>query len=180
MEKEVDGGNFKSQNQKDMPQKEKDNQFVTGEPSMVTTDEVYALLGEQMIRAKNWAKIALAWNNNYKKLKEQAMKLSTKGMELDNINKGLKDSNLKYISSNQMMDKRVTQLNNLLKEEEAKSIAIEKKYSEFDIGYKELQRESRIMEKCNIDLSNSNLGLELEVKGLKEKLKRRKTKKPKK
>ena len=59
MKEEIDGGEFaKGKDIKPEPE----NKFISGEPSMITTDDVFALLGEQMIRAKNWSKIALAWN----------------------------------------------------------------------------------------------------------------------
>jgi len=107
MEKEIDGGEFTKKEEK--PGGE--NQFITGDPSMITTDEVFALLGEQVVKAKNWAKIALTWNRNFNTLKQSISQREINMIEVTRQNNGLKESNESYKKTNQAIEKRITELN---------------------------------------------------------------------
>ena len=136
MEKEIDGGEFIKKEEKP----EGENKFITGDPSMITTDEVFALLGEQMVKAKNWAKIALAWNRNFNTLKQSISQTESQATSISKQNQDLKESNSRYIITNQALDKRITELN-----------LCEKAYKELEIKYKTLEKTNN---DSNIDIKN--------------------------
>ncbi len=196
MEKEIDGGVFseikkeelRKQTNNNNGQKENENQFITGEPSMITTDEVFALLGEQMVKAKNWSKIALAWNKNFIALNKVITQRELQIASLNKENQGLKDSNSKYVLTNQNLDKRITELNLQSKEKDNKLYLCEKSYSELERKYDSLvgQEENRKNKILNLTKDNDKLigvikEFEREQDILKEKLsaKGKKAKKPK-
>ena len=135
MKEEVDGGTFTAKNEE--VKQEVDNKFISGEPSMITTDEVFALLGEQMIRAKNWSKIALAWNRNFNALKDKVAGTEFQFASLTKQNQELKESNGKYNITNQSLDKRITELNTQIKETNLKIASGDKTYMELNLKYRE-------------------------------------------
>jgi predicted RNase H-like nuclease (RuvC/YqgF family) len=157
MEKEIDGGVFseiknrvnhqeeelKKQANNNNGQKENENQFITGDPSMITTDEVFALLGEQMVKAKNWAKIALAWNKNFNTLKQSITQKEFQTASIGKQNQELKSSNDKYIITNQNLDKRITDLNAQIRDYNTKNALSEKAYREIEIKYKDLEKKNQ-------------------------------------
>ena len=148
MKEEVDGGTFTAKNEE--VKQEPENKFISGEPSMITTDEVFALLGEQMIRAKNWSKIALAWNRNFTALKDKIAGTEFQFSSLTKQNQDLKESNGKYIISNQTLDKRITELNTQIKETNLKTALGDKNYMELNLKNKELEKQNQDL-KANID-----------------------------
>ena len=166
MKEEVDGGTFTAKNEE--VKQEVDNKFISGEPSMITTDEVFALLGEQMIRAKNWSKIALAWNRNFNALKDKVAGMEFQFASLNKQNQDLKESNSKYILSNQSLDKRITELNTQYKEAGAKMTLGDKTYMELNLKYRESENINQLL-KTQIDsLTKENLNLK-EIKEMDEK-----------
>jgi len=183
MEKEIDGGEFVKKEEKP----EGENKFISGDPSMITTDEVFALLGEQMVKAKNWAKIALTWNKNFNTLKQSISQREFQTASISKQNQELKESNSKYIMANQNLDHRITDLNTQAKEKDNKLYICEKAYAELENKYKELEKTNHNL---NIDIKNL-LGDIQKLKtfieendkentSLKEQiLKKKKTKKPK-
>lgn len=98
----IDGGDFK----------EKESPFIKDGINVMTTDEVFALLGEQMVIAKNWSKIALLWNRNYNSLNEKMKQIEGQAIE----NEALKKSNSLYIENNHSLDKKINELNIELKD----------------------------------------------------------------
>jgi len=147
MEKEIDGGEFTKKEEK--PGGE--NQFITGDPSMITTDEVFALLGEQVVKAKNWAKIALTWNRNFNALKQSISQRELQTASMAKQNQELKESNSKYIMANQTLDKRITDLNTQAKEKDNKLYLCEKSYKELEAEYNQLEKTNN---ELNIDIKN--------------------------
>ena len=166
MKEEVDGGTFTAKNEE--VKQEVDNKFISGEPSMITTDEVFALLGEQMIRAKNWSKIALAWNRNFNALKDKISGTEFQFASLTKQNQDLKESNSKYILSNQSLDKRITELNTQIKETGAKMALGDKTYMELNLKYRESENLTQILKTQIDNLTKENLNLK-EIKELDEK-----------
>jgi len=188
MEKELDGGSFTAKKENTVNQKVEENKFITGEPSMITTDEVFALLGEQMVKAKNWSKIALAWNKNFTALNKGITQRELQTASLNKENQGLKDSNSKYVLTNQNLDKRITELNLQSKEKDNKLYLCEKSYSELERKYDLLVGQEENRKKIILNLTKDNNKLigvikefEREQDILKEKLsaKRKKAKKVK-
>jgi len=118
----VNGGQFSKDNQKTEETKKKESpgqdttQFITDEPSVIKTEDVFAMLGEQIVKVANWKKISLSWQNQYKILRAGTIQLKTKYEELVAINKQLTDSNAKYVEINKKLDNRVTELNRALEE----------------------------------------------------------------
>ncbi len=159
MEKEIDGGVFseikkeelRKQTNNNNGQKENENQFITGDPSMITTDEVFALLGEQMVKAKNWAKIALAWNKNFNTLKQSITQKEFQTASMGKQNQELKSSNDKFIITNQNLDKRITDLNSQAKEKDNKIYLAEKSYEVLETKYNQLEKTNN---ELNIDIKN--------------------------
>jgi hypothetical protein len=159
MENEIDGGVFseirkeelKKQANNNNGQKENENQFITGDPSMITTDEVFALLGEQMVKAKNWAKIALAWNKNFNTLKQSITQKEFQTASMGKQNQELKSSNDKFIIINQTLDKRITELNLQAKEKDNKIHLAEKSYEVLETKYNQLENTNN---ELNIDIKN--------------------------
>ena len=179
---EIDGGTFGSKKEEE-PKQETDNKFITGDPSMITTDEVFALLGEQMVKAKNWAKIALAWNRNFNALKDKVTGMEFQFSSLTKQNQDLKESNSKYILSNQSLDKRITELNTQYKEAGAKMALGDKTYMELNLKYRESENLTQILKTQIDNLIKENLNLkeikeidEKEIIQLKEKALKRKAK----
>jgi len=159
MEKEIDGGVFseirkeelKKQANNNNGQKENENQFITGDPSMITTDEVFALLGEQVVKAKNWAKIALTWNRNFNALKQSISQRELQTASMAKQNQELKESNSKYIMANQILDKRITELNMQMKEKDLRNGNNEKAYKELEAKHNQLEKTNN---ESNIDIKN--------------------------
>jgi len=147
MEKEIDGGEFTKKEEK--PGGE--NQFITGDPSMITTDEVFALLGEQMVKAKNWAKIALAWNKNFNTLKQSITQKEFQTASMVKQSQELKESNSKYIIANQTLDKRITELNLSLKESIDREKLCEQVKKKLEAEYNQLAKTNN---ELNIDIKN--------------------------
>jgi len=147
MEKEIDGGEFTKKEEK--PGGE--NQFITGDPSMITTDEVFALLGEQMVKAKNWAKIALAWNKNFNTLKQSITQKEFQTASIGKQNQELKSSNDKFIITNQNLDKRITDLNAQIRDYSIKIALSEKAYKELEAKHNQLEKTNN---ESNIDIKN--------------------------
>jgi DNA repair ATPase RecN len=116
----VDGGKFSKEGQKTDEAKKEERQdatqFITDEPSIIKTEDVFAMLGEQIVRVANWKKISLSWQNQYKILRSGTIQLKTKYEELVAVNKQLTDSNAKYVEINKKLDNRVTELNRALEE----------------------------------------------------------------
>jgi len=185
MKEEVDGGTFASKNKEASIKQEPDNKFISGEPSMITTDDVFALLGEQMIRAKNWSKIALAWNRNFTALKDKVAGTEFQLTSLTKQNQDLKDSNSKYILTNQSLDKRITELNTQIKETNLKTSLGDKTYMELNLKYRESEKLTQTLQNQIDSLTKENISLkeikeidEKEILQLKEKIlfKKKKTK----
>ena len=166
MKEEVDGGTFTAKNEEVKPEVE--NKFISGEPSMITTDEVFALLGEQMIRAKNWSKIALAWNRNFNALKDKVAGTEFQFASLTKQNQELKDSNSKYIIANQSLDKRITDLNTQIREVNTKITLGDKTYMELNIKYRESENLTQLLKTQIDNLTKENLNLK-EIKEMDEK-----------
>lgn len=170
MEKEIDGGEFTNKKESEP---EKENKFITGEPSAVTTDEVFALLGEQMVRAKNWSKIALAWNKNFNTLKQSISQRELNIIEVTKQNKGLKESNENYIKTNQALDKRITELNNEIQHRKDEAKEAGEFIQELKNSINNLMKTTEKMEKENTELKTK-----VEAINIKEdKAKKRKKKK---
>ena len=167
MKEEIDGGTFGSKKEEE-PKQETDNKFITGDPSMITTDEVFALLGEQMVKAKNWAKIALAWNRNFNALKDKVAGMEFQFASLTKQNQELKDSNSKYVITNQTLDKRITELNTQIKETGSKITLGDKTYMELNIKYRESEKLTQLLQTQIDSLTKENLNLK-EIKEMDEK-----------
>ena len=165
MKEEIDGGEFAKG--KDI-KPEEENKFISGEPSMITTDDVFALLGEQMIRAKNWSKIALAWNRNFTALKDKVAGTEFQFASLTKQNKDLKDSNSKYILTNQSLDKRITELNTQIKETNSKITLGDKTYMELNLKYRESEKLTQSLQNQIDSLTKENISLK-EIKEIDEK-----------
>jgi predicted RNase H-like nuclease (RuvC/YqgF family) len=171
MEKEIDGGVFseirkeelKKQANNNNGQKEIENQFITGDPSMITTDEVFALLGEQMVKAKNWSKIALAWNKNFNALKQSISQRELNIIEVTKLNKGLKESNENYIKTNQALDKRITELNNEIQHKKEEERESGKFIAELKNNINSLMKTTE-----EIGKENSELKAKIEIMSMKE------------
>jgi len=159
MKEEINGGTFASKEEKVVANQETENKFISGEPSMITTDEVFALLGEQMVRAKNWAKIALAWNRNFNALKEKSKDINLQIALLDKQNKELKDSNSSYVISNKSLDKRITDLNALIKENNSKAVLGDKTYMELNFKYRKLEEQNQDLKTQVDSLTEENVNL---------------------
>lgn len=118
----INGGKFNKDNQKTDETKKEERQgqdttqFITDEPSVIKTEDVFAMLGEQIVRVANWKKISLSWQNQYKILRTGTIQLKTKYEELATANKQLTDSNAKYVEINKRLDSRITELNRALEE----------------------------------------------------------------
>ena len=143
MKEEIDGGTFASKNEEASVKQEPENKFISGEPSMITTDEVFALLGEQMIRAKNWSKIALAWNRNFNALKQSISQRELQIVSMSKQNQDFKESNSKYVIANQTLDKRITDLNIQIKEGNTKFALSDEACSRLNTKYKELEKQNQ-------------------------------------
>ena len=119
---DIDGGKFSKEGQKTDETKKEERQgrdatqFITDEPSVIKTDDVFAMLGEQIVKVANWKKISLSWQNQYKILRAGTIQLKTKYEGLLAINKQLTDSNAKYVEINKRLDNRVTELNRALED----------------------------------------------------------------
>jgi len=118
----INGGKFSKDDQKadetkkEQKQGQDTTQFITDEPSLIKTEDVFAMLGEQIVRTANWKKISLTWQNQYKTLRAGTIQLKTKYEELAAINKQLTDSNVKYVEINKKLDNRITELNKAIEE----------------------------------------------------------------
>ena len=169
--KEIDGGRFEESGRPDK-EKPKENNFISGDPSMITTDDVFALLGEQVVKTKNWSKIALAWNNKYNALFKS---VAVKGAEIAGIikqDKQLKESNELFKANNQMLDRRITELNIELQHKKEEIKEAEKLNRELKDSINNLMQTTE-----NIGKENSELKEKIEIMEMK---KARTTKKKKK
>jgi len=92
-----------------------------------------------MVRAKNWSKIALAWNRNFNTLKQSTSQRELQIASISKQSQELKESNSKYIITNQTLDKRITELNTQAKEKDYKYNLYEKGYKELETKYKEIE-----------------------------------------
>ena len=133
----IDGGKFSKENQKEIESKKEEKQkqdatqFIKDEPSLIKTEDVFAILGEQIVKVANWKKISLVWQNQYKTLRVGTIQLKTKYEELVAINKQLTDSNVKYVDINKRLDSKITELNRALE-------ASNKLARKFESDYKQL------------------------------------------
>jgi hypothetical protein len=96
-----------------------------------------------MVKAKNWAKIALAWNKNFNTLKQSITQKEFQTASIGKQNQELKSSNDKYIITNQNLDKRITDLNAQIRDYNTKNALSEKAYREIEIKYKDLEKKNQ-------------------------------------
>lgn len=176
----VDGGKFSKEGQKTDEAKKEERQdatqFITDEPSIIKTEDVFAMLGEQIVKVANWKKISLSWQNQYKILRSGTIQLKTKYEELVAVNKQLTDSNAKYVEINKKLDNRVTELNRALEELNKVAKKFENDYiqlnSRFEGVISHNNKLNKNIEECNIKINDKDSELEKlvnEVARLKEK-----------
>jgi len=177
----IDGGKFSKEGQKTDEAKKEERQgqgatqFITDEPSVIKTDDVFAMLGEQIVKVANWKKISLSWQNQYKILRTGTIQLKTKYEELLAVNKQLTDSNAKYVEINKRLDNRITELNRALEESNKAAKRFENDYiqlnSRFEGVVNHNNKLSKVIEECNIKIDDKDSELEKlvnEVTRLKE------------
>lgn len=178
----IDGGKFSKEGQKTDEAKKEERQgqdatqFIRDEPSLIKTDDVFAMLGEQIVKVANWKKISLSWQNQYKILRAGTIQLKTKYEELLAVNKQLTDSNTKYVEINKKLDNRITELNKALEESNKIAKKFENDYiqlnSRFEGVVSHNNKLSKAIEECNIKIDDKDSELEKlvnEVTRLKEK-----------
>lgn len=178
----IDGGKFSKEGQKTDEAKKEERQgrdatqFITDEPSLIKTDDVFAMLGEQIVKVANWKKISLSWQNQYKILRAGTIQLKTKYEELLAVNKQLTDSNAKYVEINKKLDSRITELNRALEESNKVAKKFENDYiqlnSRFEGVINHNNKLSKVIEECNTKIDGKDSELEKlvnEVTRLKEK-----------
>lgn len=178
----IDGGKFSKEVQKTDEVKKEERQgrdatqFITDEPSLIKTDDVFAMLGEQIVKVANWKKISLSWQNQYKILRAGTIQLKTKYEELLAVNKQLTDSNAKYVEINKKLDSRITELNRALEESNKVAKKFENDYiqlnSRFEGVINHNNKLSKVIEECNTKIDDKDSELEKlvnEVTRLKEK-----------
>ena len=178
----IDGGKFSKNIQKTDETKKEERQgrdatqFITDEPSLIKTEDVFAMLGEQLVRVANWKKISLSWQNQYKTLRSGTIQLKTKYEELVAVNKQLTYSNTKYVEINKRLDNGITELNRALEESNKVAKRFENDYiqlnSRFEGVVNHNNKLSKAIEECNIKIDDKDSELEKlvnEVTRLKEK-----------
>lgn len=188
---DINGGQFSKNNQKIEEAKKKESQgqdttqFITDEPSLIKTEDVFAMLGEQLVRTANWKKISLSWQSQYKILSTGIIQLKTKYEELVASNKQLADSNIKYVEINKSLDGRITELNKLLKESIEDKEKFEKDYCQLDLRFSGVvshnNKLNKTIEEYNVKISDKDselkkLGIKLiQLKGKGTKKSRKKS-----
>ncbi len=178
----INGGKFSKEGQKTDETKKEERQgqdttqFITDEPSIIKTEDVFAMLGEQIVKVANWKKISLSWQNQYKILRAGTIQLKTKYEELLAINKQLTDSNAKYVEINKRLDNRITELNRALEESNKATKKISNDYvqlnSRFEGVISHNNKLNKAIEEYNIKIDDKDSELEKlvnEVARLKEK-----------
>jgi len=178
----INGGQFSKGNQKTEEAKKEERQgqdatqFITDEPSVIKTEDVFAMLGEQIVKVANWKKISLSWQNQYKILRTGTIQLKTKYEGLVAVNKQLTDSNAKYVEINKRLDSRITELNRALEESNKVAKRFENDYiqlnSRFEGVISHNNKLNKAIEEYNIKIEDKNSELEKlvnEVTQLKEK-----------
>lgn len=166
----INGGQFSKDNQKTDEAKKEERQgqdttqFITDEPSVIKTEDVFAMLGEQIVRVANWKKISLSWQNQYKILRTGTIQLKTKYEGLVTVNKQLTDSNAKYVEINKKLDSRITELNRALEESNKVAKKFENDYiqlnSRFEGVISHNNKLSKAIEEYNIKIEDKNSELE--------------------
>ena len=178
----INGGKFSKEGQKTDETKKEERQgqdttqFITDEPSVIKTEDVFAMLGEQIVKVANWKKISLSWQNQYKILRAGTIQLKTKYEELLAINKQLTDSNAKYVEINKRLDNKITELNRALEESNKVAKKFENDYiqlnSRFEGVISHNNKLNKAIEEYNIKINDKDSELEKlvnEVARLKEK-----------
>ena len=172
----INGGKFNKDDQKadetkkEQKQGQDTTQFITDEPSLIKTEDVFAMLGEQIVRTANWKKISLTWQNQYKTLRAGTIQLKTKYEELVAVNEHLDDSNAKYVEINKRLDNRITELNRALEESNKVAKKFENDYiqlnSRFEGVISHNNKLNKAIEECNIKINDKDS----ELKKLENKL----------
>ncbi|MBA7622815.1 hypothetical protein ES703_30202 [subsurface metagenome] len=149
----IDGGKFSKEGQKTDETKKEERQgqdttqFITDEPSVIKTDDVFAMLGEQIVKVANWKKISLSWQNQYKILRAGTIQLKTK-----------------YVEINKKLDNRITELNRALEESNKVAKKFENDYiqlnSRFEGVISHNNKLNKAIEEYNIKIEDKNSELE--------------------
>ena len=165
----IDGGKFSKENRKEIESKKEEKQkqdatqFIKDEPSLIKTEDVFAILGEQIVKVANWKKISLVWQNQYKTLRVGTIQLKTKYEELVAINKQLTDSNVKYVDINKRLDSKITELNRALEESNKLARKFESDYKQLNARYEGIvnhnNKLSKTIEECNIKINDKDTEL---------------------
>ena len=166
---DIDGGKFSKENQKEVELKKEKKQgqdttqFITDEPSIIKTEDVFAILGEQIVKVANWKKISLTWQNQYNILKAGTLQLKTKYEELVAVNKQLAGSNAKYVEINKKLDSKITELNKALEESTKLARKFESDYKQLNARYEGIvnhnNKLSKTIEECNIKINDKDTEL---------------------